>query len=208
MDGHKDVTTTCMVTTRTLAVSHIWGTNHMVMLGYDWGFLSSSYTYQIHFIHIKEVWHTYMMWMVIRTPPHCMAIARAQLCCMSHLGTNYTVRMWLGPPIHFIHMSGKHHTYKRCLKYFICCGWSYGCHPSLYGPGFRLLCVTLTLGTNFWGQLWSCKIVQTQMLGLLGWCSGALRFPGHAWVGRGRQWMTTRTTYDNEDNKRGRRMMD
>ncbi len=40
------------------AVSHIWGTNHMVMLGYDWGFLSISYTYQIHFIHIKVVWHT------------------------------------------------------------------------------------------------------------------------------------------------------
>ena len=58
MDGHKDVTSTCMVTTRTLAVSHIWGTNHMVMLGYDWGFLSISYTYQIHFIHIKVVWHT------------------------------------------------------------------------------------------------------------------------------------------------------
>ncbi len=32
--------------------------NHMVMLGYDWGLLSISYTYQIHFIHIKLVWHT------------------------------------------------------------------------------------------------------------------------------------------------------
>ncbi len=64
MDGHKYVTSTLNLfvhkTTRTLAVSHNRGTNHMVMvmLGNDWGCLSISYTYQIHFIHIKVVWHT------------------------------------------------------------------------------------------------------------------------------------------------------
>ena len=105
------------------------------------------------------------MWMVIRTPPHGMAIARAQLCCMSHLGTNYTVRMWLGPPIHFIHMYGKHHTYKRCLAYFIWCGWSLGCHPGLYGHGQGLaLChiweLTTVLGCD-WDLLstsYTCQV--------------------------------------------------
>ncbi len=58
VDGHKYATSTCMVATRTLAVSHIWSTNYMVMLGYDWGFLSTSYTYQVQFIHIKVVWRT------------------------------------------------------------------------------------------------------------------------------------------------------
>ena len=35
--------------------------------------------------------------------------------------------------MHFLHMSGPFHAYKWCLAYFICCGWSYGCHSILYG---------------------------------------------------------------------------
>ena len=38
---------------------------------------------------------------------------------MSHLGNNHTVKMrlGLGPPIHFIHMSGKHYIYIKCVWY-------------------------------------------------------------------------------------------
>ena len=38
---------------------------------------------------------------------------------MSHLGNNHTVKMQLGlgPPIHFIHMSGKHHIHIRVVWY-------------------------------------------------------------------------------------------
>ena len=53
-----------------------------------------------------------MQWTVIRMQP--------QPVCpwpgpgfVSHLGTNHSVRLWLGPPIHFINMSGPLHTYKR-----------------------------------------------------------------------------------------------
>ena len=53
--------------------------------------------------------------------------------CFSHLGSNHTVRLRLGPPIHFIHMSGPLHTYKSCLTYFTCRIWSYICHTTLYG---------------------------------------------------------------------------
>ena len=52
---------------------------------------------------------------------------------VSHLWTNHAVWLWLGPPIHFIHISGPLNTYKRCLVYLIRCGWSYGCHSILYG---------------------------------------------------------------------------
>ena len=74
----------------------------------------------------------YMQWMVIRMQPQPVWPWPGP-GFVSHLGTNHSVRLWLGPPIHFIHMSGPLHTYKRCLAYFICCGWSYGCHSTLYG---------------------------------------------------------------------------
>jgi hypothetical protein len=39
-----------------LALCHIWELT--TVLGCDWDLLSTSYTYQVNFIHIKGVWHT------------------------------------------------------------------------------------------------------------------------------------------------------
>ena len=76
---------TCMVTTRTLAVSHIWGTSHIVMLGYYWGLLSTSYTYQIHFIHIKVVWHSLYDVDSHQNAPHTVWPLPGLSCAVCHI---------------------------------------------------------------------------------------------------------------------------
>ena len=104
----------------------------------------------------------YMQWIVIRMQPQPVWLWPGYV---SHLGTNHTVRLWLRPPIRFIHMSGPLHKYKKCLAYFICCGGSYGCHSNLYGhhQGWAVCHIwklTTLLGCN-WNLLstsYTCQV--------------------------------------------------
>ena len=96
-----------------------------------------------------------MMWMVIRTP-HTVWPLPGLSWFVSHLCTNHTVRLWLGPLICFIHISGPLHK-KRYLAYFIWCGWSLECPPTLYGHGqgsaMCHICVLTTLLGCDWNLL-------------------------------------------------------
>ena len=60
----------------------------------------------------------YTQWMVIRMQPQPV-LPWPGPGCVLHLGTNHTIRLWLGDPFHFIHISGQLHTYKKCLAYFM-----------------------------------------------------------------------------------------
>ena len=64
------------------AVFHIW--EPTTLFGCDWDLLFTSYTCQVHFIHIKGVWHTlYAVDGHKDATPTCMAMARAWLCVTS-----------------------------------------------------------------------------------------------------------------------------
>jgi hypothetical protein len=94
------------------AVCRIWELT--TLLGCDWYLLSTSYTCQVHFIRINGFCILYMQWMVIRLQPQPVwPWPGPGSSRVSHLGTNHTVRLWLGTCIHFIHLSGPLHTYKK-----------------------------------------------------------------------------------------------
>ena len=90
-------------------VSH-WG--HAV--GYDWDLPSTSYSYQIHFIHIKGVWHAlYVVGGHKGATPYPTITLQGQfgeervLVCIIHcyvmIGTSPTSYLY---QIHFIHIKG------------------------------------------------------------------------------------------------------
>ena len=123
LDGHKDATPTCTTMARARVKPCFTSVNQpycLVVIGTSYPLhthvRSTSYIYKVFGI-------LYMQWMVIRMPPQPVWLLSGP-GCVSHLRTNHTVRLWLGPPIHFIHIWGSLHTYKRCLVCFICSGWS------------------------------------------------------------------------------------
>ena len=123
VDGHKDATPTCMAMARVMVqlcfTSGNWP-HCSVVIGTSYPLhthvRSTSYIYKVFGI-------LYMLWIVKWMPLHPVSISPG-LGCVSHLGTHHTIRLWLVPPIHFIHMSGPLLTCKWCFAYFICSGWS------------------------------------------------------------------------------------
>ena len=84
-------------------------------------------------MHIKGVWHTlYAMYGHMDATPTCMNISMTGLCVTSGNSPHCQVLIGTSYPLP-THVSGPLHTYKLCFAYFICSGWSYGCHSILYG---------------------------------------------------------------------------
>jgi len=108
-------------------VSH-WG--HAV--GYDWDLPSTSYSYQIHFIHIKGVWHA--LYVVGghkgATPYHTITLQGQfgeERVLVLVFGMYYTLLCNDWDLSHFILIPDPLHTYKRWLTYSVCVGQSYEC---------------------------------------------------------------------------------